>query len=84
MFHDNKNTLENTQKIPSTSRKVQSQQVARSAFSLSTPFNYRFIRERHKKAFSTDVINSFESLTYRSTTSLPFEKRFNVFSKSSN
>ena len=50
-----------TQLIPSTSRKVPTQQVARSDLSISTPFVCHVITEKQKLAFITDAITFTEN-----------------------
>ena len=70
---------EKTQLIPSTSRKVPPQQVqvARSEFSIPTPFVFHVITERRKRAFFEDAINFTDNLKNLSTNFLPFEKHCN-------
>ena len=59
--------------IPSTSKKVQPQQIERSEISILKEF-LDIITERQKRAFITDGINFTENLIKNSTNSLPFEK----------
>ena len=71
--HDD-NLSEKTQLITSTSRKVPQQLVERSDFSIHTSFVFHVITERQKRIFNTDAINFSETLTYKSTNTLPIEK----------
>ena len=61
-----------TRLIPSTSKKVQAQQVARSELTFPTPIVRHFITERQNRASITDAIN----FTENQTNSLPFETHF--------
>ena len=63
-----------TQLIPSTSKKVPPQQVARSEFSHTTSLLFHVITERQKRAFITDAIKVTENILYDSLICLPFER----------
>ena len=55
-------------------KKVPPHKVARSDFSIPTPFVFHVITERQKRASTMDAINFTENLNYISKQSLFFEK----------
>ena len=61
---DQKFTVENSQMIPITPKRVLPQQVARSEFSIPTQIIFNVIAERQKSAFITDTIISIETFLY--------------------
>ena len=67
-------TLEITQLILSTSKKVQPKQVERSELSSPTPIIILFITERQKEHFFTNAISFTENPIYNSANSRPIEK----------
>ena len=58
------NPSEKIQLIPSTSKEVLPQQVARSEFSIPRPFVFHVITKRQKRAFIADATNFSENLIY--------------------
>ena len=68
---------ENIPLIPSTSAEAPPQQLAKSEFSVPTPFIFHAITERQKRAFFTDGISFSEKFINNSTNFLPFEKHCN-------
>ena len=73
VVQDETTTLETNQMIPSTSKRVPSEQVAGSDFAIPTPFIFHIVTERQKRDLIKDAISFFENLIYNTTYSVVFE-----------
>ena len=58
-FQHDKITLENSYMTPSTSKKVPTQQVTSSEFSIPLPFGFHVMAERQKRAFISGCYQSY-------------------------
>ena len=74
---DDNITLENTNIIPTKSKKEPPQQAAGSQLSIPTPFVVHVITERQEGAFCPDAISFTEIVVKKPTNFLSFENYYN-------
>ena len=77
VLRDDNTTMVSTQMITSTSKRVPSEQVAISEFSIPTAFIFNVWANTHKRAFITDALSFTESSVYSSTNLLTFQNHGN-------
>ena len=77
VVQDETTTLETNQMIPSTSKRVPSEQVARSDFAIFSPLIFHIVTETQKRDNFRDVIRFNENPFYNSTIFVVFGKHSN-------